>query len=253
MIHIIYPDSQGKDVDGIKIPQDIKKYIDKLEGVKRFNHFSDKSPGMIDDNSKAHTIRCAYRAATIPFNHPDLERTLWIHDVPEYTDAVDLSAVERYENHDVAKKQEEAENEVAKKVFNESDYELFQNFHIAEDFLRRAGKKVPDKQQALVANVVDVLDGNLVFIYFYTKWVQNQSNGNEDDIKTTFKYGLEIRKKMLKAAENPQVKPEIRDAMYFLFNGYVKVALDLWNKVDEDKVPQGMKPEILKLKTLQCS
>jgi len=251
MIPIIYPDSQGKDVGDIKIPQDIKDYIDKLEGVKRFNQFSEKKPGMIDDNSKAHTIRCVHRATTLPFKHQDLIRTLWIHDIPEYTDAVDLSAVERYENRDVAKKQEEAENEVAKKIFDESDYELFQNFHTAEDFLRRAGTKIPKNQQTLIANVIDVLDGNLVFIYFYTKWIQNQTSGDEDNIRTTFKYGLEIREKMLKAVKNPQVSPEIRDAIHFLFNGYVRVALDLWSKVDADKIPQGMKPETLKLKTLQ--
>ncbi len=133
------------------------------------------------------------------------------------------------------------------------DYELFLNFHTAEDFLRRAGRKIPDNQQTIIANAIDTLDGNLVFIYFYTKWVQNQPNGDEDSIRTTFKYGLEIRERMLKAIENPQVEPEIRDAVHFLFNSYVTVALDLWNKVDEEKVPQSMKPEILKLKTLQCS
>lgn len=252
MIPIIYPDSEDRNVEDIKIPPDIKKYIEKLENVKRFNQFTKNKPGMIEDNSKAHTLRCVYRAVTLPFNNPDLVRTLWIHDIPEYTDGVDVSAVERYKNFALAKKQEEAENEEAKKVFKESDYKLFENFHAAEDFLRRSGDKIPHNQQALVANVIDVLDGNLVFIYFYTKWIQNRPNGDEDNIRTTFKYGLEIRERMLKAIENPKVKPEIRDAIHLLFNGYVAVALDLWNKVDEKKIPQSMEPEILKLKTLQC-
>jgi len=250
MVPIIYPDSQGKDINDIKIPQDIREYIERLGNVIRFNHFSEKRPGMIDDNSKAHTIRCVYRSMTIPFSHPDLARTLWIHDIPEYTDNVDLSAIERHKNHEKAREQEEAEKAVAKKVLKESDFELFEDFHISEDFLRRSGNELPGNQQTLIANVVDVLDGNLVFVYFFTNWLQTWSSSDEDDLRTTFKYGLEIRERMLKAIQNPKIKPEIKKATHFLFNSYIKVALSLWDQVNKNEIPRGVKSEILKMRTL---
>ncbi len=250
MLKIIYPEPTAVDINKIKIPQDIKTYVDKIENVRRFAHVSGRYPDMIVDNSKAHTIRCVFRAMSLTNSHKDIIRTLWIHDTPEYTDDVDLSAIERYEDHEKAREQEEAERAVAEKVFKGSDYKLFEDFHVAEDFVRRSSSKIPKNQQAILANIIDFIDGNLVSVYFFTKWLEKNEYDGKIPSNSAFTYILDTRERALNAVEKPGVKEDIRDTANYLLNSQIRVVMNLWSAVKDEKIPQVMKQELLKMKTL---
>ncbi len=252
LVSEIYPDSKGFTINEVKIPEDIKDYIDKIENVRRFSHTAKQYPEMIVDNSKMHTIRCAFRAASLYPTQKDLIRTLWIHDIPEHVADTDTSAVERYNNPEIARKSENKEKTVAKTVLSKSDYVLFEDFVLAEDFLRRMGSNIPKNQQALVANVIDYIDGNLVGSYYLTKWLKNHEYDGKIPSGKALEYILDIRENTIKAIEKPKVNKEIRDNIHYLIGRQLQVAVSLWSFVEEDRIPETMRTELLKMKSLAC-
>jgi|GEM_PF-6101730 len=247
IVQIIYPDSRGANIEDILAPEDIRAYIDQLSQVRRYNHLLAKRPGLIDDNSKVHTLRCVYRSSTISFSSQYLVRLMWIHDIPEYTESIDLSAVERDKDPTLAIDQEVAEAKVAQKIFTAPDLASYKDFQLAEEFLRRAGSVLPKDQQALLANVIDLLDGNLVFAFYYALWLQKNSDTEAEDMGPTLKYGLEMREKMLRAVDDERVNPLIRENIHFLFTSYSQVVWKLWGGLEREKISNVMAVEIDKL------
>jgi 5'-deoxynucleotidase YfbR-like HD superfamily hydrolase len=252
LVKIIYPEPAKVPIAEIDIPTDISGYIDQLEKVVRFADVELDQPEMIDDNTKLHTIRCAYRAINVSFTHPDLVRTVWIHDIPEHAGHSDLSAVVRYKNPEKALAMEAKEKAVAKEVLQPEDFTLYESFSEAEDFLRREGKVVPKNQQAIVANTIDILDGNLVFAYYAAEWLKTHDYKKESFKREDYSYPLIMRKRFLKAVENTEVKKEVADAVRFLYQSYIKVTHRIWNEVPQDRIPEKMRPEILKMGSLSC-
>ena len=253
IIDSIYASRSDKKISDVEIPQDIKKYINKLEKVARYEHEQHDMPGVFVDNSKAHTLRCVYRASTISHVEKDTIRTLWIHDIPEYTGEKDLSAVARHHDESAAKEQENREKDIAQKIFSSEDFGLYENFHIAEGFVRKKSGVLPENQNAVLANVIDSIDGNLVFHYFYTKWL----TGKKAHIKKTpsehaFTYVLDLRDIILYALQHPELDKEISSTVLGLLLSQLLVIIDLWKKVPEDKIPQKMKLELLKMKNITC-
>jgi 5'-deoxynucleotidase YfbR-like HD superfamily hydrolase len=253
LVPIIYPEPAEVKIEEITIPQDLKHYINKLENVIRFSDVEIDQPEMIDDNTKLHVIRCAYRATNVPFSHPDLIRMMWIHDIPEHAGYSDLSAVVRYQHPDKAKRMEAKEKDIAQEVMSAEDFELYQSFSVSEDFLRREGKIIPKNQQALVANTIDILDGNLVFAYYAAKWLREHDYRKEGFKREDYTYPLIMRERFLKAVKNPLVKKEIAQAVRYLYTSYLGVADSIWSGVAQDRIPEKMRPEIVKMAKLASS
>lgn len=247
LISVIYPESDASFLSDLNIPSELEQYINQLEKVNRFNHKKFDHPGMVIDNTKIHTLRCVFRAGSLNFAHNDLARTLWVHDIPEHLVEYDLSAIERYHNPKKAKEMEAKEKEVAKNVLSDEDFNLYENFGLAEDFLRREGNQVPNNQQALIANTIDLLDGNLVYVFYGSKWLMTHDYHKEGFLGNDYKYPLEVRERFLKAVENSIIEEEVREAIKFLFDSYINVVGNLWNKVEINKIPPLMRPEIVKV------
>ena len=252
MLGEIYPDSKGLDTVEVSPPKDLKKYIEKLKNVKRFQDKNYHLDGMIDDNTKDHTIRCVYRARTIPYYTQDLERILWIHDIPEYVAGSDASALERFDDQDMAEDVEDAEVKVARETFDKEDLILYEDYHMAEEFIRKHGKNLPNNQQTLVANVIDYMDGNLVFHYYFSKWLLKNDYNGERPTNASFVFVLKIRESTIKAMEDERVDSKIKEAIYFLLSRQLNTILDRWKKVNQDKIPTDLKTELLKMKNLVC-
>jgi hypothetical protein len=200
---------------------------------------------MIPDNSKAHTVRCVFRAKTIPYKSAVVERMLWVHDIPELTEDRDIAAPKRFHKKEVAKKVEVQERETAKKLLNNKDFKLYLAFQTAENLLQNHNSTFPKIQDALVAKTIDTIDGNLTTHYFFTKWLKKNTYNGKIPGKKVLKYTFKVYKISKKAINSGKVKKEIKDIINYLLNSQLKQVIKMWIAVEEDKIPDIMKKELI--------
>jgi hypothetical protein len=91
------------------------------------------------------------------------------------------------------------------------------------------------------------LDGNLVYVYYTSQWLSEHDYLEEGFAANDYTYPLAMRESFLSAVANPAVAPEIRKAVQFLFQSYLMVAGNLWKLVDINKIPEVMRPEVVKV------
>lgn len=93
---------------------------------------------------------------------------LVLHDLPEVKRAIDLgensdtTAVAKDASLAVAKKVDFEEMAVARNIFNDAEFLLYQKFSEAGDFLKGNVRKMPDRI-ALIAKMLDEVDGSIHF------------------------------------------------------------------------------------------
>ena len=241
----IYPDSRKLDIREVTPPEDLKTLIDQTRKVKRFDDLKYHIEGMIVDNTKAHTIRCVYRARTIPYKSRILERMLWIHDIPEMVDVKDASAVERYANPGVARQVEAAEKRFAKSIFNKEDFYLYKQFQTAENFIMDASRKCPEMQEALVAKTIDVVDGNLIFVYFFAKWLLKNEYDGKRPTEGSFLFPLSVFKRTeKKLAKCAGLDPITRRTLKFLSKEGFKATISMYEEVPQNKIPVVVREQL---------
>ena len=129
--------------------------------------------GVLDDNVASHTRRVAARGAEIS---PELERMMWIHDIPEATSVLDsgkdhdITTVEKSQNSQLAHQIEEIELETAKNIFQPSDLRLYQRFERAIEILSSTGQEVVEDALGILGRIIDTSDGNAYFHDSLSKW-----------------------------------------------------------------------------------
>ncbi|HEC64845.1 MAG TPA: HD domain-containing protein [bacterium] len=127
------------------------------------------------DTVLTHTVRAAELAMRIfrncrnEIDLPKLIKTILVHDLPELmvSDTPALSGQSMPELH--------VENEAAKGLLDPNDYNLFLEFQSSRQYLE--GKDIQYTPEGLIANCLDLLDGNNIFMFALLEtnlaWKQN--------------------------------------------------------------------------------
>lgn len=161
-------------------PKDIRNAILQLIFVPRFGDYKE---GLFRDSTGAHVIRCIEMAKKLPLDEDmklAIARYLWIHDIPEIiiTDYTSL----RKEDPEFARRLEIKEGEAARKLLSLQDNRLLIQFNAVGHLLRgKKDKNALPFREALLAKIIDLVDGNDFFNKELTFWI-NSSEYNQSDI-----------------------------------------------------------------------
>ncbi|MBN1162887.1 hypothetical protein JXA34_04060 [Patescibacteria group bacterium] len=240
----IYPDSSEIKVKDIQIPFDIKDLIDKTENVIRFADERYQMKGMVPDNTKTHTIRCVLRAKSKFPKNTDLQRRLWIHDIPEIVADVDENAVSRFNNQVLAEEQNDKEFSFAATIFNDSDLSLYKDFIRAERLLSNRSLDYPESENSMLAKIIDTIDGNLVYTYFFVRWLKENDYNGSVPPESVFKYASAFYKLASSMVRMSDYSSGFKSAAQNLLDDQLKISLTLWEKLDEERIPPKMKEQL---------
>lgn len=162
-------------------PSDLIDLFVKTKKIKRFvsPHYAN---GIFKDTVYDHTMRCIRLANSLDkLNGDHLEecvRTLWVHDIVELAGTVnqdgsitDFTTADIHYNPALFKMKGVSEVEFANKHFSSIDYHRFMAFERASEYLCGQSKELPaSAKSALVAKVIDTIEGDLTFHRSLTKY-----------------------------------------------------------------------------------
>lgn len=229
----------------IAVPIDLKKHLNKLKKVKRYNDSNYYPSNLIKDDVYKHTVRCVYRIRQLIPNNTQLERMVWVHDIAELI-AGDMMAVEKHTNHVKAQAAAEEEKLAAQQLLSAEDFKLFTEFEQAKDFLKGKGTP-PQVQEAIVAKVIDVFDGNFGFHYFFTKWLNKNTYDNKLPKDISFNYFWEYNKQVRENLSKVKLKKELAGITKHLLHHQIQTIQNLWKPYLESKAPQVLKETFLQI------
>lgn len=231
------------------IPQDIQTIFEKTHTVWRFNH--PKFPKHVFFDSVAmHSKRTAALALALPLSKEKrgkLARMLLIHDIPEVytTGETDMTAIEKIENPILAEAVEQREEKFAKTIFSPTDFALYAEFNSG-----KASLKYPDQpvlsQDAIIGRILDVIDGNMCFHYFITKWIRSNKflrKSLPHDLAFTF--GFTFYEDSLSSLNKLKtLEKEIKTIALSLLNDHLTYILSCWKNIPPERIPESMNNQI---------
>jgi hypothetical protein len=157
----------------IEVPKHLKSDFQKLFLVQRFKTYEGN---ILKDNTAEHTLRGIALINTLPFDDNSKDKVkavFWPHDIPEIIIS-DYTAIEKLDEK-LAKSLERKEDEAAKRLLNKQDYLMLNEFNVAAKILKgERTEKIPSPE-AVVAYVVDVVEGNTFFHRNITNWIVSDS------------------------------------------------------------------------------
>ncbi len=167
-------------------PKDLGSFLNIAERGLRYKT-KDYPPGVFEDNVRKHAARLVTRLLLFKWDElpvlldrGKLERLFWIHDIPELGVLLDgtegyvrdATSVEKETDAMLANKVKESEKDIAGKIFSEKDFRLFILYDGAGDLLK--GKEFNHVDpEALVAYLLDKVDGNTFFHFFLSRWIDS--------------------------------------------------------------------------------
>lgn len=259
-----YRNQSFVDLLNLSIPEELREGLDDLGGNMRFSDPVYCTPGLIIDNTKKHSLRIAYRFGIVSHigSHDkyiesegrlvglktgkglDVEkgkRLLLRHDfVERYVEDVSSNAEEV--DHDLARGTFAKEEEVARKIFDDKYFKLFQQFQIACRCLSGVSDEIPAVMEALVARLVDHIDSDAVF---YDQFTKRLLNGYSWDGKvppsSLFTNYMWWFNRVLYCFNKPEVSDEAREAGIFLIHDEARFILECWDEVQVESIPFSMK------------
>lgn len=225
-------------------PSDLKALFQKTWSVARFQN-SDYPQGAVIDNVGLHTERCVRRFFGLDLpGSLDKEKTLrmiWLHDLPETIGLADIVRLELDQNPDLAKKVKTREADFISQTFSEKDQGLFLEFDLASDFLE--GKNEDPNgftSEALIARLIDTIDGTTVFHFLITDWINYSKNNFQEKplLTAAFKYAFLYTKKAMKRVEVWNPKVEVYEICALILDQGIDFVKKCWHQVEKEKVPE---------------
>jgi hypothetical protein len=236
-------------IDLIKTPKDLSKKIELLAKVKRFNDPEYHIVDSIPDTTQDHTIRCVYYAHSLSEKWPQIERTLWIHDIAEI-ETSDVVATKKIEDSETEKKAEKEDLRAAQELLSPEDFILYKEFCKAEAFLKEKSKVVPE-MFSLLAKLIDFIDGNLTFSFYFTKWLEINSYDGKIPPVIVFRYSrIQLNKILKQINTTKEIEWDTKNKMIEMLRNEVSVIIELWTKLPSEKIPPIMQEELKKLEIL---
>lgn len=234
----------------VSIPVDLSPWVQQTQKVRRFADTRYQVKGMIPDNTKEHTIRCVYIAQMRFPENKILQRLLWLHDIPEIIADEDTNAVDRYTHPDVADAVEDPEHVFAKENFTAEDLSLYENFLAAEKYLSGRSEKLPKIQDALLAKVIDVAEGNLVYNYYFVNWLKTHIYNGKVPPTSVFNYQPNFCSDVLSLLRTKEINEGIRISIKGLIKGWLYTTLFIWEQLPNNRLPEGMSSVLVKTKDM---
>jgi hypothetical protein len=175
---------------------------------------------------------------------------LWIHDIPEMFDDYDVSYVHRYNNKELEVDTQQKEFKIAKKILKNSDLQLFLEFQEAELYLGKFHKKSPSNPYAVLAKLIDLIDGNLVYYFYYIKAVLNGSV--EDGNYTTFNFDFvfDQYKNISQKISDLNCESDYKKDLLGLYKSSITTNYNMWVATDVVKFLPKRQKGLARLKKL---
>ena len=139
------------DADNVTLPYDLQKFEDDLKKIKRFE-------GKLPDNVLEHTARAVAIARYLASDNSELQRMIWVHDIPEIVvgDVIITKKAATIPDKD------EPEMRAAAELLNSEDLKLFARFRNAERFLYDGEVECVDAT-AILACIIEKVEGNVFY------------------------------------------------------------------------------------------
>jgi len=234
-----------KQIKKVSIPADIDYLIERLKNIKRFDNSKYPKNVFIDD-VKSHTLRTVlmiHKLNITPNVKTKLVRTIFIHDIPEVLFR-DVTALEKRQNPKLIPDISREERLAAYKLLSKKDFELFEDFRIAYDYLEGDNSaKSLVKSWALLANVLDRSEGNLFYHYYLTKWINSVSYDSKKlppliSINHSF---LQHKLYLRQITALKHVKSKYKNLALNIWNTRIKKIRGYWMNVnDKTKIPKKL-------------
>lgn len=251
LVSRIYPEQDFKRFSLIQIPEDLKLLVLQLKNIVRFDDPRFNAPGTIPDNDLLHSYRLVFRAGTVKqhikqpttYSQEDLIRCSWIHDIPENLIG-DVSAEAR-RLHLVPRENKTREQEAASKMFGGTDLELYREFMKADALFDEGSDIVPDNLATVIVKVIDRVDGNLVWHYWFTRRLREKYiwDGNVPP-ETTFTGREKHYQNFTSCLRLDRISKEVRRICMYLLDQGSLVSYNLWKKVPSNRIPEPMKYQL---------
>lgn len=180
----------------------------------------------------------------------DCELLLGIHDLPEIAvleeegKVADTTAVEKDINPDLDKKIEEAEMKKAREIFNDKEFELYEQFSEASAFLKRKSKieKIPTAK-GLFCKVLDKIDADLKYHEFVKKDRNNWDNFGKESKCLSFKHYETFSTRLDLLRTNNNLASIVELCQNLLDEAMLSV-IEMWKDVSLDEMPQDIRKGI---------
>jgi len=232
----MYPHTQAP-------PKELQELVKQCYSIPRFTRIYRE--GIFDDDTGSHIARCVNRADKVDINLTDKETVkliLWVHDLPEI-EISDYSVIQKIGDRELNNKLEISELEVAKKIIPDKFFDYFVDFKNAEDLLSgKTPKKIPSKH-ALIAKMIDSIDGNETFHQQLTDWIVSERFKPEDlpqqgALEYSFDHCVKIHKLI---AKSPEIFVDFVFLAKNMLSDEISSIAKYWGRVENAIIPDTIK------------
>jgi 5'-deoxynucleotidase YfbR-like HD superfamily hydrolase len=220
----------------LEIPSDLKLLINQLFDIPRYVN-TKYPPGIFVDDVGLHTIRLVNMAGTVEVTGMDqekLERTLWIHDIPELVIGEYIAPVKDGDT-ELAQKLAIEEKAAAVKLLKPSDVQLLADFNNTST------------SEGWLAMVLDKTDGSMFYHWSLVKHIR--AGGNPGTLGATgMVYAFTQRQKFLQSLEAVKARwPEVADVCTNLLNYQIEFIARAWKQVPARRTPRLIREHLKKI------
>lgn len=229
-------------------PKHLRNKINELFTVKRFGNYS---KGIFSDNSGLHTLRGINLIDRLPLSTSlknKVKEIYWLHDIPEII-IFDYTVIQKQDKV-LEQKLAEKEKSAAKSLLNDKEQILLAEFNLAEKVLKGKGKNKLPKPEAVIAALVDRIEGNVYFHKYLTKWITSQNYDRKKiPPQKALTYTFRTQELFEKNVAKCKLSKTYMKAAKYLLNYQINKVVKFWKNVSKSKMPQDIKA-LLKLCTI---
>lgn len=236
-----------KDLNPPLPPEDLAKLAFAAKRVLRYLG-KGYPEGVFYDHTLAHTERCVVKGMLLslsPTIKDPLIRTLWLHDLPEVFTS-DYTSVDKARDSALDLKLTHAEDQIAQRILKPDDLELYRAFKQAGRFLK--GEEELAKPAALIAKIIDAVDGNMFFHYFLASWA-NSSDFEEIRLppEPALTFTFDQEKSYRTRIKSAPVEQDIKDICLVLLDEQIEYIRQLWRNIDPKRIPKGIREHLIEI------
>lgn len=228
------------------IPQDLKPLVLELKKIRRFVN-PDYPEYVFQDDVYQHTLRCVALANLLaplfsqphfPINLSRLKRILWLHDTVEIGLNADFPAPDKAINPDLENYAKHLELHQANKLLSPADYILWQEFEAAKNIL--SGQLFHHEVfiEAILARIIDVLDGNIHFNRSLVRWLldNNSIDLPSHSLIYAFQTNHQYHSVIARHPDWYTLKPLLEAERLYIQS--------LWQSLSWDRIPASLHPHL---------
>lgn len=219
---------------------------DRAVYSKRFVHY-----GIIHDDVFDHTLACKEMTDGLVLSQRSkqlVKEILSLHDKPEVYAESDVVVIVKEANKQVADKAKQDENEMAAFLFGKKESRLWKEFENAERFL--SGEKVRRiMPEAVIAKVIDIVEGNKTFHEQVANWVYSPDYEPERmPPESALLYTTKKYRQIESLLINSGLDEETRETVNTLLVNQMRYIYERWETVPTEKIPPILQKEIAWIK-----